>query len=126
MPQSVPMKWYEEWWLKSLGLGSIFGSLVYFFFNSSNLAVAVLALVFAYFFLRNPKRRFFWAATGILSAISLFNVLPLLDAQFHLSQGTEGGHIDLLFQLGIDDNTLLNSVLIVLAGFLFWLDSGKE
>jgi hypothetical protein len=86
----------------------------------------VLALVFVYFFLRNPKRRFFWAATGILSAISLFNFLPFLDTKFHWSQRTEGGDIDLLFGLGIEDNALLNIGLIGLAGFLFWLDFRKD
>lgn len=93
------------------------------FFDTWLASSSILAL---YLLSRNPKRRFHRAAYYVLGLLGVVNFLPQLDFLFKSEEQSTSGAEEWYLKLGIEDEPLISVTLIVLAAFLFYLDSKRD
>lgn len=121
----------KYWWVTRI-LISIVAGLVGGYFVSSissisyfNSGLAITSILLGFLLLRNPRRRFYRAAWYCLGLFGVINILPVIDLKFKTDSVGLDGIVNKTFELGIQDEPFISIVLIILAGYLFYLDSKK-
>ncbi len=130
--EEKPSAIYSQWPIISLAvalpLGGLLASLLRYVWPSSPLPIwlsfpAFTALAFIILLKQNPRRRYFRVALSLIT-LATFNIIPqgkiLIDK---VQASGDGDLVKQLLSLQIGDNPLVSIVALLLAGFLFWLDS---
>ncbi|MGK0389520.1 MAG: hypothetical protein ACI94Y_002260 [Maribacter sp.] len=125
-------EWYQIWWVgrifAALSIGEL--SLICTWWFSayhpfSGFLIGFLLSAAILFYLGNPERRFYKAAT-----MALFSALGLITLQlgFRLEwvQKVENGNIDLFFEYTFEYDWLIAILLVLISAFLFYLDYKKD
>ncbi|WP_246499680.1 COR domain-containing protein [Thiothrix unzii] len=129
-----PEKWYDKhWWAVSLIPASIVmiitGILAWLWTNDRILGTSIGAvlgvIVYVLMFLNNPKRRFFRAAWFAFFGF-LVSASPWITGKFGYSANTSESKTGFELEWGIPMDAVLSALLLVLAGFLFHLDSKQK
>lgn len=111
-------KIYEKWWFISFLLGCIGGIVIGLNLHSliiGLISILVIGLTLLFF---NPKRRFMRIGIIILSMGSL-NLLPTITGLFTISKDNF-----IIFEQ--NTSSIFGIVLIILSGYLFYLDSKQK
>ena len=133
-PLPTSEKWYDKhWWAVSLIPASIVmiiaGILAWLWTNDRILGASVGAvlgvIVYVLMFLNNPKRRFFRAAWFAFFGF-LVSASPWITGKFGYSANTPESKTGFALEWGEPMNVVLSALLLVLAGFLFHLDSKQK
>jgi len=122
----------QKWWFQRLAvsfLAGIFSMLIAWWFDFSHSFSAFLivfpALTAVLFYFGNPERRFFRAANIAFS--SAMGILALqLGVKFDWTQKVKNGNFKLALEWLTEYDWLIGIILILLSGYLFWLDWKKD
>ena len=117
-------RWYQKWWVSRLGIalavGLVLGYLLhkYAFFPFGDTSLVAFAFLAAFLLSRNPEKRYFRIARGILGGVGVINLLPFIDIGANGISKTGKWY----FKLGIQDQPWITALLIVGAFFALVLD----
>ncbi|MBN2826129.1 MAG: hypothetical protein JXQ76_12440 [Campylobacterales bacterium] len=120
-PKEEPTPWYKAWWFVSLMVSLIGGGVSWLTFSSLGWGLGIFAVIFLVMVMNNPKRRFFRLGVstlimGVLQFTPISGLIKIPENSFLY------GHL----QINSSDVTYLGLLLVVLSGFLFWLDSKER
>jgi len=116
-----PIPLYKEWWFISLFVSFIGGGISWITFNSFYWGVGASVLTFLIMFLFNPKRRFLRLGISSLFMASL-SLVPISGFIKIPENSFVYGHL----QINPSSISYFTLLLVVLSGFLFWLDSREK
>lgn len=121
----------NNWWIPRL-IGAVLVGLViaylfnkYLKFHFFDTWLAFFSIIAIVLLLRNPNRRYFRVGYAALGMLGIVNILPQFDILINSRTEAAEGAREWFFQLGIQDAPWISVALVVLAGYLFYLDSKK-
>ena len=119
----------KNWWAIRLIIAFIVGLVLAYFSNKYiginfyDTWLASSVIIGLFLLARNPNRRFQRAAYFVLGLLGGVNLLPQFDILINSKTETAEKANEWFFQLGVQDEPMISIGLLVLAGFLFYLDS---
>jgi hypothetical protein len=114
---SINKKWYQKWWFISLGVGTISGGITWWYINwSFGIFAFIISFLITMFF--NPERRF-WRSAWIILTLSGISIFPKIVGNLKIP---ENELFNGIIKFGENIPLPLSISLLILAGFLFWLD----
>jgi len=116
--ESKSEKWYQKWWFISLSIASIVGMFLWWKFSWLYGGIGFITSFLIVIILFNPKRRFFRIALSVLG-LSSISILPKIIGVFNIP---ENSFFNGVVKFGESIPLLIIIGLLILSGFLFWLD----
>jgi len=111
-------KFYQKWWFISFIVGCMGGSIIGYNLNSFVIGLSSIVIIILLVLFLNPKRRFMRVGLIVLSMGTL-NVLPKVTALLTISKDNF-----IIFEQ--NTSSILGVFLILLSGYLFYLDSKQK